>query len=192
MVPWKIRDVGFGLLLVVAVVVILAIVGGGLISAGVKTGVVVVMVTTVLGCVMLAVTLWLGPIRHKVSPVTLGLRLRMRGIHLLLAAGVLGASVAFNLVYVAIVTAFQWERMIPPDVSTAIQLEGPAVLAEGVVIALWGPFGEELFFRGFVFAGLVGPMGAVGAAVVGATLFAATHVEIAVIIPTFFIGLLLT
>ena len=42
MVPWKIRDVGLGLLLIVAVVVILAIVGGGLMFIGVKTGITVV------------------------------------------------------------------------------------------------------------------------------------------------------
>ena len=56
----------------------------------------------------------------------------------------------------------------------------------GVVV--WGPVGEELFFRGFVLPGLIGRLGVPAAVVVSSGLFAVFHVAPGTLAPTFLLG----
>jgi len=191
MVPWNIRDVALGVLCVATGVVVVALIGGLLGLSGADTGLVVVAVTAVLGCVMAATALWLGPVRHRASPGSLGLGLHLSRRHLLLAVGVLGGSLAFNFLYSAIVSVLHWDRMTPPDISSTLGLTGVAALLGPVVLVLWGPFSEEVLFRGFVFAGLAGPIGTLGAALASAVLFALAHGDVSIMIPAFFTGVLL-
>ena len=60
-----------------------------------------------------------------------------------------------------------------------------------IAIVAWGPFAEELFFRGFILAALIGPLGPLRAAAVSSALFAAAHVSIEAALPVFVTGMLL-
>jgi len=191
MAPWNIRDVALGVLCIVMGVVVVALIGGLLSISGVSTGVAAVVITAVLGCVMVATALWLGPVRHRASPGSLGLRLSISRGHLLLAVGVLGGSLAFNFVYSMVVDVFHWGQMTPPDISSTLGFTGVAAILGPLVLVLWGPFGEEMLFRGFMFAGLAGPIGTMGAALASAVLFALAHGDISIMIPAFFTGVLL-
>lgn len=63
-----------------------------------------------------------------------------------------------------------------PDPALAGVLDGAA----GITLA---PLAEELFFRGFMFAGLVGRLGTAGAALASALLFSAVHLDGSVLLP---------
>ncbi|MBN1631984.1 MAG: CPBP family intramembrane metalloprotease, partial [Thermoleophilia bacterium] len=66
------------------------------------------------------------------------------------------------------------------------QLSNPWPLI--VTIVLVAPFVEEVFFRGFVFAGLRTRYGWRWAAAISAALFAASHMELTFFIPGFVLG----
>jgi membrane protease YdiL (CAAX protease family) len=83
------------------------------------------------------------------------------------------------------------EILAPPDIPEDIIFPGVAAVFTYEALALWTPFTEEVFFRGFVLAGLVPRLGAGRAMVASALIFSAFHVSIGLIVPIFITGLLL-
>jgi membrane protease YdiL (CAAX protease family) len=78
-------------------------------------------------------------------------------------------------------------ELVPPPLPEAI---GGSELRwfTFIVVVLIGPFAEELFFRGFVFAGLLRRFGLPAAVVISSALFAAAHMDMAVAGPAFLAG----
>ena len=107
------------------------------------------------------------------------------------AVGTLAASLAASFIYVAIVDLTGAEFLSPPDIPSDIVFPGAAAVFTFQALAVVTPVVEEVFFRGFVFAGLVPRLGVGRAAVVSAVVFSAFHLELAVLIPIFVTGLLL-
>ena len=91
----------------------------------------------------------------------------------------------------AIVDLIGAEVLSPPDIPSDIVFPGAAALFTFQALAVVTPVVEEIFFRGFIFAGLASRLGAGWAAVVSAAVFSAFHLEVAVLIPIFVTGLLL-
>ena len=56
---------------------------------------------------------------------------------------------------------------------------------------MWTPVTEEIFFRGFVFAGLTPRLGVPRAIIVSGLVFSAFHLSIGVLLPIFVTGILL-
>ncbi len=81
--------------------------------------------------------------------------------------------------------------MAPPDIPDGIVFPGVASLATYEALALWTPITEEIFFRGFVFAGLAPRLGVPRAIVVSALVFSAFHLSLGVLVPIFITGVLL-
>ena len=175
----------------VALVVVLGVYGA--LDGDTTSGSGIAIVGGVVG-VILALSAWmLGPLRHGAPSETLGLRLPvLRSLHLLILPFlVLVASLLFTGVYHGVVSALGWDA--PQSPLDEIDLEGPAsytVLA--IVVVLWGPLSEEIFFRGFIFPGLRGSVGATRAAVAASGLFALFHVDPTVMVPIFVTGMLLS
>jgi membrane protease YdiL (CAAX protease family) len=65
------------------------------------------------------------------------------------------------------------------------------VSAGFVAVVLVAPLAEELFFRGFVFGGLVDRLGVPGAAAASGLLFSLVHGQMGLILPFALIGVLL-
>ncbi len=107
------------------------------------------------------------------------------------AVGTLAASLAASFVYVAIVDLTGAEVLSPPDISPDIAFPGLAAVFTFQALAVTTPMVEEIFFRGFVFAGLASRLGAWRALVVSSAVFSAFHLGLAVLIPIFVTGLLL-
>jgi len=189
-VPWKTRDVVLGLALALVVGVILIVAAAvASVLGGLSKGAIVLLATGLLGVTMTLVVWLLGPVRYSASIASLGLSRRTSPQTFLWAGVVLGGSLAFNVVYVALVTLFGIDSLLPKELD--LGLGGPWWIAAVAMIVFWGPFTEELFFRGFVFAGLVGRWGAVAAGIVSALLFGVGHGTVGVLLPAFFTGLLL-
>ena len=112
---------------------------------------------------------------------------------LALPALVTAASIASASLYVALVDLVGLQSLQPPAVPDALlQLQGFSGAVTAFLVVVWGPLAEEVFFRGFLFQGLVPVLGAGGAAAASAALFAASHGAVGLLVPTFATGLLLT
>ena len=104
--------------------------------------------------------------------------------------GVLATSLIATSVYAGIVDWLGLDRLSAPAVESDIFFDGPFVLLTFQALAFITPMSEELFFRGFVFRGLLPRMGPWAAIVVSAVVFSAFHMSIGVLIPIFITGFL--
>ena len=146
-----------------------------------------------MGFAILVVVWYLALRPHRLSLSSLGLTAPTVPMlhYVFMTAGALGASLLATALYAHLVNLANLEILSPPDIPSEIVFPGPAVAITFQALALWTPLTEEIFFRGFVFAGLVPRLG-VGRAMVGSALiFSVFHIDPRVMLPIFFTGLLL-
>jgi membrane protease YdiL (CAAX protease family) len=193
-VPWTVKDALAGVATVAAAtlvtIALVLLAGGGGVSE-LNPLVATLAFAGLPGTMVLAVWLF-GVRRYRSSWRTLGfIRSRTR-MSLLLPWLALLSSLAFGGLYVAIVTVAQIDFLLPPAPPRGILGEGLHRTVNVVIIALAGPLAEEVFFRGFLLAALVKPLGASRAAALGSAIFAANHGNPSVMAPVFVSGLLLS
>ena len=193
-VPWTVRDAAAGILLVAAGV---GIVVGALAFAyrGRATEVsdALVSTTIIVPHLIMVLAVWLLAIRkHGVTWKTAGFARPRRRLSMLLPLPALVASILFGGLYFTLITTLDIEFLLPPSLPAGLLGEGALKLLNITVIGILGPAVEELFFRGFLLAALVNPLGPVRAAAVGSAIFAAAHLNLAVMVPFFASGLLLS
>ena len=102
----------------------------------------------------------------------------------------MATSLSATVVYAVIVDLLGVEALVPEGVESDIFFDGTAVLLTFLALAFITPLSEEVFFRGFIFNGLLARMGPWGAMVASALVFSAFHLSIAVVIPIFITGFL--
>ncbi|MCH7738254.1 MAG: CPBP family intramembrane metalloprotease [Chloroflexi bacterium] len=139
-------------------------------------------------------TVWYLGLRHSRYPLAVLRLSRVRWPRkgtVLLMFGVLGASLIATAGYSIIVEWLGFERLTTPEVESDIFFDGPAVLLTFQALAFITPMSEEIFFRGFVFRGLLSRMGPWGAIVGSALVFSGFHLSIGVMVPIFITGFLL-
>ena len=105
--------------------------------------------------------------------------------------GVLATSLVATSGYAGIVDSLGWEMLVPPDVDSDIIFDGPAILLTFQALAFVTPLGEEIFFRGFIFRGLMSKSSPWIAIAVSALVFSVFHLHFGVMIPIFITGSLL-
>lgn len=187
-VPWSARDVWLGVAAAAAlyavswVVVYVAAVS----SAGLDLDVWVALVPTLIELLFLVPVWWFAVRKRDGSSKALGFvgfRPKVLGLGLALLLGYF----LFNGVYGQLLHSLGLE--VQADLTPLVeQLTTPWPLF--VTIVLVAPAVEEIFFRGFVFAGLRGHYGWRWAMVVSAALFAASHLSVTFFIPAFALGCL--
>ena len=107
------------------------------------------------------------------------------------AAGALAAVMAYS----AVLIAFGAEQAAPQQEDLEEILGDRAVLPlAALAVVFVAPLSEEVFFRGFIFAGLIRPFGPAGAMVASGLLFGVFHVtgvdSLGVVLPFSLIGAL--
>ena len=110
---------------------------------------------------------------------------------MLMTVGALGLSLVATAVYSLLIAAAGSEVLSPPDIPPDIAFPGPAVVFTFQALALATPLTEELFFRGFIFAGLIPRLGVGWAMVASAAIFSVFHLSLGVLLPIFITGLAL-
>ncbi|MGC9334502.1 MAG: CPBP family intramembrane glutamic endopeptidase [Anaerolineae bacterium] len=183
-VPWTVRDVCWGL---VGMGLWLALAFGAMyllrsLSWGLDPG----LSVTLLEMLLLIPVWWLAMRRYGVGWQALGLR-GFRGRALQVGCGLMIGSWLFNLVYSLVLSQFGL-RMQADLIPILAELSAPWLFAAGAVVV--APLVEEIFFRGFVFAGLRERYGWHRAAVISAGLFAVIHLQPTAIAPIFVLGLI--
>ena len=208
-VPWRGGQVAMSLLIVVSA--FLTISSLSLLLEPLDSGLAWAawIASHAIGIVILLVVWLLGNDRRRVSltalAAALGLGLsrpRLSWLYaLLLTALALGLSIGLTALYGWAITLLSEQLLplpdrvkqllLPPELGAEILFPGPAALLTFEALAGWTSFTEELFFRGFVFAGLIPRWGIKGAAVGSALIFSAFHLYPGVLLPIFVTGLLL-
>lgn len=105
---------------------------------------------------------------------------------------VLLGSLSFTILYSSLVTLIGADYMKPSPLPDDVLGNGLVKILNTLVIVLWVPFIEEIFFRGFLLAALIPAFGAIRAIAIGAFIFSAAHLMLSTMIPLFVTGLLLS
>lgn len=180
--PWTAKDVIWALVLSISWIVVLSLLGALAQFADLPIDPSLIVV---IGTLFLLVPVWYFSIhKYDAKWADLGLRgFQPKAIGL--GCGLMGLSFLFNMIYAAILAVFGLQ--IQPDIAPMFQDTGfPLMLLFGGAII--APVVEEIFFRGFVFAGLRKYWSWPTAALVSAGLFALAHVIPTSILPIFILG----
>jgi membrane protease YdiL (CAAX protease family) len=181
-VPWTTRDVwlGIGLLVIWWVLLVVVPLIARFTTYDVDPGLLVG-----LGELVFLLPVWWFTVRkYRVSWGTLGLQ-RFPAPMVGLGCGLLLCSFVFNFFYGSVLALFGLRAQVDL-VPILASLSSPWLLIlSGVVVA---PLVEELFFRGFVFAGLRPRYGWPKAAAISSALFALFHLQPLAILPIFLLG----
>ena len=146
-----------------------------------------------LGVVIFAIVWFLGLRRYHVSLSSLGLEplgIPSRKV-VGMTVGVLLLSLGATVLYAVLVKFSGLEILLPPEIPPGIVFPGPGIVLTFLALALWTPLTEEIFFRGFIFAGLSSRWGVTGAMLISAAIFSVFHISPGVLVPIFITGLLL-
>lgn len=140
---------------------------------------------------VLLISVWLIVVKkYHLSWSTVGVRLPSKGGAFLLAAAVLLGSLVFTSAYAFIVSNLGFDALTPEPLPAGLAGDGAVVALAALALGAWVPFVEEVFFRGFLFAGLAARYGLYVGVAVSAVLFALVHFSPATIIPIFVTGAL--
>lgn len=181
-IPWTTRDVWLGLAVLALWLVISVVVSVwvSFLSLDLDVG----LMVSIAELLLLVPVWWFTVRKYKVGWKALGLR-SFKGRMLGLGCGLMVLSFAFNLFYSLFLALFGL-RMQADLVPIFAELSSPWwLLAGGVIVA---PVVEEVFFRGFVFAGLCQRYDWKKAAFISSALFAVIHVTPTAMIPVFILG----
>ncbi len=181
-VPWTVRDVWIGVLVLalwfVFVLGFMALVY--VMSWEIDQG----LAVSVLEAALIIPVWWLTVRKYKVSWRALGWRGFGAG-YIALGCGLMILSSGFNFLYSSFLLFFDLQMQV--DLTAVFdELASPWLfLLGGAIIA---PLAEEVFFRGFVFAGLRQRYGWQKAALLSAALFALIHFSPLTFAPLFILG----
>ena len=194
-VPWRGGQVALGIILVaVSIVPVTAIaIGIGRMAGQYDVAMATWLSVHLMGLAIIGVVWRFGISRFNAPLSTLGLTpiVGSRFKTVLMTAGTLGASLAATVVYGALISLMDSDILSPPDISSDIVFPGLAAVFTFQALAVATPVVEEVFFRGFVFSGLVPRFGMGWAMVASAVVFSVFHLALGVLIPIFVTGLLL-
>ena len=194
-VPWTLRDVLLAAALFVPVGV------GGSFGLGfalarlsaVGSDIQAVIVGSALLPASLVAGAWFfGMRRHGVSWASLGFRGATLGSLTLLPMIALAVGLTATGLYALLADALGADMLVPEqNLDKLRELDGIARLPTFAVVGLLAPFGEEVFFRGFLLAALVPVIGGLRGALVSAAIFSAAHLNVSTLFPIFVMGMLL-
>lgn len=191
-IPWRGGQVALGILLVVAALVPLTVlaVSIGDRFQGEEDAWATWLSSHFIGAAILVVVWILALNPYQISFSSFGLEWpkfpKFRTI--LLVAAALLASLAASWAYLTLVEALGWD--VASNIDADIAFPGAAAIFTFQALALVTPITEEIFFRGFVFSGLIHRLGPGKAIIASAVVFGVFHLSIEVLVPIFITGLL--
>ena len=188
-VPWRGGQVAQG---IVVVAVFAIVIGFGLVLSGINDAMTTWLSVHSLALVIIGVVWRFGIGGFNVPLSTLGLTSMVtpRFKTALMTGGALGASLVATVVYGVLVGLADADFLSPPDISSDIVFPGMAAVFTFQALVVVTPVVEEVFFRGFIYSGLVPRLGIGWAIVASAVVFSLFHLAIGVLIPIFVTGLL--
>ena len=192
-VRWRIRDVVLGsVVAIIATSVALVLIGFAVAISGRQSIGPTETLAAAVSEALIVYVVWRLAVRRYASGgwAALGIRSPISVFALLLAPIILLASMGFAGLYELAVESIGIEGLTPEHLPSEMFGEGALRALTIVVIAGLIPLVEEIFFRGFLFAGLAARFGVLTGLVVSAAVFAIAHADVKVMAPIFVTGLL--
>ena len=194
-VPWRGGQVVLGIFLVaISIIPVAAIaIGIGSLAGQYDEAMTTWVSVHLIGLAIIGVVWRFGVHRFKAPLSSLGLTPMAlpRVKTVFMAAGALGLSLVATIVYGVLTGLLDSDILSPPDISPDIAFPGLAAVFTFQALVVLTPVVEEVFFRGFVYSGLVPRLGVGWAMVVSAVVFSLSHLVVGVFIPIFITGMLL-
>ncbi len=194
-IPWKPRDVVFailvaagGILALNAIAVVLNVATQGALrnNSAILAIFLIPQTAIMLGAV------WLFSVsRYHVGWDRLGLRRFPAAMGCALSVALLLASYFLRAAYIVIASALGIHIGIQ-QILTRLDITGPGFILTFIVGAVLAPIAEEIFFRGFVYAGLRALLGVAAAVLVTSIFFTLLHLSLELFIPILALGIFLT
>jgi len=196
-VPWGLTDVFLGLLLLLPLTVVILVGASRLLRLltffwpflkGFTVAIAFGLASFFSGVILVV---WLAVYRHKASWSELGLK-KGKFWQDTLYAFVAETVVLITLGFYAWLLLKLFGLNLP--VQPVVKIFGPSVkgfIMAFISVAVLAPFSEELFFRGFVYAGFKAQWGPLKAQLASAAIFALFHFQLLLFVPLFVIGLIL-
>lgn len=152
------------------------------------------VLTIILDFVLIGIAAWLSIRRYRLGWGELGVRAFDRRLWWLPAVAAGGALVGI-ITYGAVLQLVGADAASPQQEDLEPIFQSRAILPlTGFAVLIMAPLAEETFFRGFVFAGLIRPLGVPGAMLASGVLFGLFHItgvdSIGLILPFSLIGAL--
>ena len=193
-VPWTIRDVLISTAVVTATMLVTAILlsQNQTDSKPSNSGSITTLIIGLMSLILIIPPWLLGIRKYRATWGTLGFTQPKSRWSMVLPWPILFFSLILNSIYVILVTALGIDTLIPSQIPIELLGEGLYRFANIFIIGIVGPMAEEIFFRGFILAALVRYMGSLKAVTVASAIFAAQHGNLAMMIPVFMSGLLLS
>ena len=191
-VPWKVSDVAMATVMVIAgfltIFVVLQILTH-MTNLETRIDLAPWFISASEGLMILAV--WIFAIKkYRIRWQILGLTTPSNITHFGLPIMAVVVSLAFTGVYVTIVNFIGIDTLMPSPLPAEVLGNGMSRVLNVTAIVLWGPFAEELFFRGFFLVSLIPLLGSLRASIVSSAAFAIVHLSLGTIIPIFITGLI--
>ena len=196
-VAWRSGQVAQGIILVAVSIVPITFIafGIGRFAGGVDEAMTIWLSVHLVGLAIIGVVWRFGISRFNAPWSSLGLTpLVIPSFKtVLMTAGALTVSLVVTGIYGALIDLTDSDILAPPEISSDIVFPGLAAVFTFQALAVVTPVTEEVFFRGFVFSGLVPRLGVGWAMVASAMIFSLAHLlaGVGVLIPIFVTGLLL-
>ena len=203
--PWNPRDVIFASLfgagaILIAMLALLAVAGPaegddsplpleGRELLGVPS---TIVLFALLEGVFVVAALTFSVVKYSAGLATLGFTRPKGSYPYLFAAGAWVVGLAGVLLWTLVVDLLGSTFLEPPETARDLLAEaGGSLVIAFVLVGIWAPIAEEIFFRGFAMSGLANRFGMTMAVVLSSALFALAHLDIASLAPTFILGLAL-
>ena len=192
--PWGWRDLVFGVAAAgVGVLALnLLLVAGGAATGGAfaKNGIVLTIFVAVQDTIIVGAAALFSTLRYRVGRDRLGLRAFNVPVGCGLSAALLLLSYGIRICYALVAAGLGYQPALQ-DVLSRLDTQGIGFILTLIAAAVIAPIAEEIFFRGFVYGGLRGRIGTLGAMLVSTLFFTALHFTLDQFIPIFALGLLL-
>jgi len=152
------------------------------------------VLTIILDLVFIGLAGWLALRRHHLRSEALGLRRFDRDLWWLPLGAAGGAHIAI-VAYSVVLSVAGADAAVPKQEDLDQLFSNPAILPlTGLATVIMAPLAEEIFFRGFIFGGLVRPFGLVGAMIASGFIFGAFHIQsadsVGLLLPFGLVGML--
>jgi membrane protease YdiL (CAAX protease family) len=138
-----------------------------------------------------AVAVWYAVVRGRGSFASLGFVRPKNGHPVVLAVVAWLMGLGLVAAWAFLVDRMGWEALRPSQKTKDLIGDGADLWLTFAVVAVVAPFCEEVFFRGFAYAGLRRSVGMFLGALLSAALFGIFHVDPAVFVPVFIFGIVL-
>jgi membrane protease YdiL (CAAX protease family) len=152
------------------------------------------ILTIILDLAFIGVAVWLALGRHHRKRDELGLRGFDRDLWWMPLAAAGSAHVAI-VIYSVVLDALGAGAAVPKQDQLDQLFSNRAILPlAGLATVIMAPLAEEIFFRGFIFGGLIRPLGVFGAMLVSGLVFGAFHIQsadsVGLLLPFTLVGML--